>query len=353
MLLIDFSHLCHRYIFTCISKAKVKKENGIYKTEDYIGLLYHGILTNLIYLKGKFSNYGSVVLCCEGKNSWRKQFYPEYKASRIKDSTIDFETLYKHLDEFTQSLKDYFGVYVLKFDGAEGDDVIATIANDIETNHIIVSSDKDFKQLLRLENVKIFDPMKKEFLTYETFNDIENVLKEHIICGDSSDNIPNVLAKEKFTPEFLSFLRTNDLFVETPREFFKLKCADSILEKYDVYETYKSGKNKGKQKETKAVFQKVTLTKSKIEEIKKRLESNEDSWLKECYEFNEKLIDFRLIPFKIRQRIINGFNNTELKNPEPMEIMNFCLKHRLTDILKTIQVFYTKTEDKINDFKEW
>ena len=56
-----------------------------------------------------------------------------------------------------------------------------------------MSRDKDFKQLLKKPNVKLFDPILKEF---KEEKDPYNFLIDHILRGDSSDGIPNMLSDD-------------------------------------------------------------------------------------------------------------------------------------------------------------
>jgi len=59
---------------------------------------------------------------------------------------------------------------------------------------LIVSSDKDFKQLHSFANVEQYDPiMKKAFLHVENPS---RFLKEHVLRGDVDDGVPNVLSPD-------------------------------------------------------------------------------------------------------------------------------------------------------------
>jgi 5'-3' exonuclease len=78
-------------------------------------------------------------------------------------------------------------------DRVEADDVIAVLAKNYHESErvLIVSNDKDFQQLQRYPNVEQYSLMKKQFLVCDN---PEKFLMEHIIKGDSSDGIPNVLS---------------------------------------------------------------------------------------------------------------------------------------------------------------
>lgn len=84
-------------------------------------------------------------------HSFRKDLYPEYKAHRalvkrqyqlqpIKDYIVD--VIFKELD-----VEHEYGYHIVKVDGAEGDDVIATTLLRLGSNYIgkvLIASDHDF-----------------------------------------------------------------------------------------------------------------------------------------------------------------------------------------------------------------
>ena len=85
-----------------------------------------------------------------------------------------------------------------EFNNVEGDDIIAYYVNNKKENEkiVIVSSDKDLTQLIS-DNVIIYNPRIKDFITKD--NSIEkigitheNVVLEKMLCGDVSDNIKGV-----------------------------------------------------------------------------------------------------------------------------------------------------------------
>ena len=130
MILVDFAHLCNRYIFTAIASARPKKLNGKAVTDEFSGLFVHGVITNLLHLSKNYSQeYGDLVLALEGK-SWRRDVYPEYKAHRAKkrtDSEVNWDDMYVVINDLSDALKDKFGIKAIKVDRAEGDDVIAAL----------------------------------------------------------------------------------------------------------------------------------------------------------------------------------------------------------------------------------
>ena len=142
----------------------IKKTDEI--SEDNIR---HMVLNSIRSYNSKFSNdYGELVVCCDGSRSWRKDVFPYYKANRKKnreESVLDWKKLFQIIDTIRDELAEHFPYRVLKVDGAEADDIIAVLARRFHEEQpiLIVSGDRDFIQLLQLENVSIYDPVKKIF----------------------------------------------------------------------------------------------------------------------------------------------------------------------------------------------
>lgn len=172
------------------------------------GLLRHVVLNSIRMYNAQFrENYGRMVICTDSHNSWRRDVFPYYKATRRRDredSDIDWQHLFEILKMVRREVAETFPYKVMEIDGAEADDIIATLAirfHDKE-NIVIVSSDKDFQQLQRWSNVTQFSPYSKEFMVCQN---PEQFLREHIMRGDRSDGVPN-------------FLSPDDIFVSEGRQ---------------------------------------------------------------------------------------------------------------------------------------
>ena len=78
--------------------------------------------------------------------------------------------------------------------GAEADDVIATLVKEYPNEKImIVSGDKDFIQLQKFSNVSQYSPILKKHVNGE---DTSDYIRVHILKGEPSDGIPNVLSND-------------------------------------------------------------------------------------------------------------------------------------------------------------
>lgn len=130
-----------------------------------------------------------VVMVFEGRNSWRKKAYPAYKQHRAKKRDEDprMPVFYKTIDMLREFLHSYTNIHTAQINGAEGDDVIAILARYLgaQEDVVIVSTDRDFNQLLHLNKVRILDPIKKVYKT--KYDEFELFMK--CIKGDMGDNV--------------------------------------------------------------------------------------------------------------------------------------------------------------------
>ena len=180
--------------------AQISGQKNVNLEEDLIRHLILNILRN--HIKNFKSDYGEVVLCCDNRKYWRKDFFPFYKASRKKNrekSNLDWNLIFNMLAKFKDELKENFPYKVIDVEGAEADDIISTLVSkfgselNIGEKILILSGDKDFIQLHKYEYVKQYDPTRKKWIKHE---DPELFLEQHILKGDSGDGIPNVLSSD-------------------------------------------------------------------------------------------------------------------------------------------------------------
>lgn len=190
MILIDFSG---------ISIAPVAM--GLANADE--NLIRHMILNSIRMYRQKFKDkYGEIVIVTDAGGNWRKEVYPEYKGKRKESrekSKIDWEEAFRCINLVREELKENFPYKVIHQYGCEADDAIAEIVKNTQEfgNHeevMIVSADKDFRQLQKYGNVRQWSTHTKKFL------DEPNprlYLEEHILKGDPGDGVPNVLSDDK------------------------------------------------------------------------------------------------------------------------------------------------------------
>lgn len=212
-ILIDFLNLAHRSKHITNGDIDLKVGMGM------------SIIFNSIKSLYKQFNADHVVIVTDGK-SWRKEFYPKYKRNRVEKnlekSLAEIEEdkiFYAAFDEALQFFKEKTNVTFLHTPVTEADDLISFWINyHPNDEHIIVSTDSDYEQLLA-ENVKIYNGIDETFTTLTGYFDkkgnpkVDKKTKEVLIpnpeyslfykCirGDKSDNIFSAYpgAREKST----------------------------------------------------------------------------------------------------------------------------------------------------------
>lgn len=181
--------------------------------EEKVAFAIHVTLGS-IYKAWRDQRAKHVVICLEGR-SWRKDYYPPYKRNRavaraaLSEAEVAEDTAFwQTFDE----IKDFFisksNCTVLRHAELEADDLIAGwIQSHPDADHVIVSSDTDFHQLLA-KNVRQYNGIADELHTLEgifdkkgkpvidkktkqpkTIPDPTWILFEKCMRGDSSDNI--------------------------------------------------------------------------------------------------------------------------------------------------------------------
>ena len=192
MILVDMSQISLASMMMHLNMNKTTKPDE--------GMVRHMILNSLRMYRSKFKEeYGELILCFDSRHYWRRDHFPNYKAGRKKsreDSNLDWEAIFSCLNDIKQELKDYFPYKHLEVYGAEADDIIATLCLELEYDNgktLILSGDKDFIQLHRFTNVSQYSPITKKFIEGV---DPYQYLDEHILKGDSSDGVPNVLSPD-------------------------------------------------------------------------------------------------------------------------------------------------------------
>jgi hypothetical protein len=251
-------------------------------------LVRHMVLNTLRYYRNRFKNkYGELVICCDNKNYWRKKIFKYYKAHRKKyreESDIDWNTLFECLNKVKAEIKEFFPYILLEVNSTEADDIIAILVEYIEDNHIIVSSDKDFAQLLKFSWVDQYSPLKKDLISVE---DPEEFKKVHIMRGDRGDGIPN-------------FLSSDSCLIDGERQ--------------------------------------TPISWKKIDNWKKiNPEVFCDREMLKGYKRNQELVDFDYIPEDIKNNIIEEYKNYRENGRD--KILNYFIKNNLKVLTEQIGEF--------------
>jgi len=282
MILIDFTQTIIAGLM-----AQLKITDGEVSEE----MLRHMILNSIRNYQKRYSDkYGQITLCTDAPNPWRRDYFPLYKANRKKardkddkDWTLIFDTLHK----VKMEIKDNFPYKYMYVEGCEADDIIAILTQhhyilDSAKPLLIVSGDKDFQQLQRYENVTQWSPNVNKFIEPE--GGAETFLKQHILKGDKSDGIPNILSNDNCLDEGIR---------QTPMR-------KPILEKY----------------------MRITIP-------------SDDKYYRN-YLRNQTLIDFDFIPQDVADRILKEYSNTA---PVKGKVFDYLRTHRLNELLNHVEDF--------------
>ena len=280
MILIDLNQVCIANILQEIKQLK--------KIEPL--LVKHMILSTLLFYRRKFRDqYGDLVICCDSKKSWRKDIFPFYKANRkstrAKDD-IDWNGIFEVINSITQDLKSKFPYAVISVDQAEADDIIGVLAKNYYRNEkvMIVSSDKDFLQLLKYYSVEQYSPTQKKLLQS---NSPYQYLKEHIMKGDRGDGIPN-------------FLSDDDTYVTDKRSKKILKTKLEAWTNLDPTEFCNEKMMRG--------------------------------WKR-----NQQLVDLSHTPQDIKQKIVDQYDTYEYNQRD--KLLNYFIQNKLRNLIEHIGDF--------------
>ena len=181
-----------------ISLASLMMHLHMNKGELDEEMVRHMILNSVRMYRTMFNeDFGEVVLTYDSRAYWRKQLFPQYKANRKKgreSDDKDWDSIFGVLNKIKEEIREFLPYKVVETYGAEADDVIAIVCKHYQSEKImIVSGDKDFIQLHKYENVRQYSPITKKHI-----NGVNPVvyIKEHILKGDKSDGVPNVLSPD-------------------------------------------------------------------------------------------------------------------------------------------------------------
>ena len=179
-----------------------------------IGMALHISLNSIKKAWADFDG-DHVVFCLEGR-SWRKDFYEPYKRNRSEARSAlteaqqeEEKVFWETFDLFKEFVTDKTNCSVLHNPVLEADDLIAGwIQAHPNDNHVIISTDGDFAQLIA-PNVKQYNGVSNTIITHEGYYDDkkkkplidkktgepksapnpEFMLFEKCMRGDTSDNV--------------------------------------------------------------------------------------------------------------------------------------------------------------------
>tara|TARA_B100000945_G_C20403925_1_gene608931 strand:+ start:153 stop:992 length:840 start_codon:yes stop_codon:yes gene_type:complete len=271
-----------------ISVASLMMHLHMNKGELEEDMVRHMILNSVRMYRTMFNeDYGEIVLAYDSRAYWRKEFFPQYKSNRRKNreqDDKDWDSIFGVLNNIKEEIKEFLPYKVVEVYGAEADDVIATLCKYCNKEKVmIVSGDKDFIQLQKYDNVKQYSPITKKLVDGV---DPKVYIKEHVLKGDKSDGVPNVLSPDHtFTDE----------------------------------------------------LRQRPLTSKKLESILAQDIDELDDEIKRNYQRNDKLINLDNIPKTLESEILNSFN--EASYGDRSGLLNYFIEKRLTSLTENIGEF--------------
>lgn len=288
MIIIDYSGIAISSVFSQAKSNKIE--------EDF---LRHIILNSLRMYNLKYRDkYGKMVIACDG-GSWRKDYYPQYKAARRKnreESSMDWKEIFRILNNVKAEIIEHLPYTVVQTEKAEADDVIAALVESTQEfgNYepvMIISADKDFIQLQRYDNVAQWSPMTKKLIVDKNPT---RYLLEHVLKGDSGDGVPNVLSPDN---TFTDSIRQTALRATKIDEWI---AADKVgkLQSVMPEETYRN------------------------------------------YIRNRTVIDLERVPTEVRDAILTEYNSAPVKNNS--KVLNYLISKRCNMLISSASEFFTK-----------
>jgi len=318
-LIIDGNYILSKNTFT------------LHKNNLLFGAL-HKSLENTINNYRKWYPFANVYLVSDSKEkSWRKQLTTSYKATRKKDSDIDWTFVYTAYGEFKDSMKGL--VKVLEAPHVEGDDWISflvTKANREGRSTIIVSNDYDIKQIVNYG----LDPLFINIMTNEMYNREKLFLPKNYqiflnkVSKLPSDDIFNLNDNSDFLLLLDRFINKYEINEINPVESLMVKIisGDASDNIGSVWSVVKNGKKRGiGNKGAQSIYDEYILEFGEInlsdpdlyENIadliceKKKLSKTQIESIVENIKDNMKLIDLRMhnLPGEIVEKMENGYSN--------------------------------------------
>jgi 5'-3' exonuclease len=303
-------------------------------TDIRLGMAFH-IVLNSIKKAWQDFNGSHVIFCLDGK-SWRKSVYPVYKLTRPTPQTpkeVEEDAVFwEAFGELKEFLSTSTNCTILSHPELEADDLIAgVIQHHPYDNHVIVSSDSDFLQLVA-PNVTQYNSLNKTVITPTAITTEKGIPLEFTIKSNSKIG----LGKEN--PSFVP-----------PEHWIEyslfLKCirgdpGDNIFSAYPGVRLKGSKKNTGLNE---AFEDRITQGYAWNNILLQRWTDHNgiEHIVSEDYERNKMLIDLTCQPPAIKQLIANTVTNITPKAVQQVgvRLIQFCNSYEMTKIVEHIHPY--------------
>lgn len=188
--IFDATNILYRCAFQLAAQEKADEPVFDNRTTVLFVMSLRKVLSQFFVSSRVFSVWDD-----DNAKTWRRAIYPEYKTGRkgMSESTLKGKEACKR-DAFL--LCSHLGVATITLPGLEADDSIGYLCDFLRTSCMVVSSDKDFLQLVE-KGHKVYFPDKDKFVDAGLFFDymgmtVPQYRLYRAIVGDSSDAIKGV-----------------------------------------------------------------------------------------------------------------------------------------------------------------
>lgn len=367
MILVDYSSIIHRMIFTSVQAMNPSKKDGKFVTSEFINFTKYLILQELFSIKQQHENkYGDIVITLDNAKDgyWRKDFYPAYKMNRIKakdETDINYKEVFSELNKLLDQFRENLPWKVIDVPKAEADDIILVLAREFNQYEkiLIHSPDKDMIQAQREnDTVDQYSALTKKWIKPETKSDnMEGWILEHVVLGDAGDGVPKVVEHTEFSDSFKEYIKNAGYTIDNPNDFKNSDISNiekrDLLINFNIFKTNRKGESTGEKDVYKDVrFGPTTLQKA----IKKH--GSLDNWLdshplyRKHYDRNFTLVMEEGIPSDIWNEVIVSYKEAEIVyNDRAFE--EYLKANDLNSIIMTLPGIFKITRDLTADDFGW
>lgn len=299
--IIDFSAVLHASLHG-LFKDKADWELNPETGKKYVPIktLRGGLIGSLLYYKNVKHKADECIIAIDKAPYWRKDILPFYKGMRKKsrsESDIDWTKQFSEVDTLIAELQSVLPWKFVAVKSLEADDVIGILSPRLANNAnvIIISADGDLVQLQKYKNIRQWSPITKKFVTPKMDPIVDLYTK--VMKGDAGDGVPNVFS------DINLFMNRADGDTTRQKPVSSKMITEGIKLGWDPY----------------VMFTNETLIAN--------------------FQRNQLLVDFDFIPKHLVDLCIETYDELKAKKPNAMDLQMYLGKHRLKQLLDSVNEF--------------
>lgn len=265
-----------------IRRSSLKEPKGNQRKEAFAReLIFKEVVSHIVRFANKHK-VDAIAIMCDSPNTWRKDIYSDYK-KKDHDEDVYYEDTINAINLVKEFFKTCTNGRTYQVPKTEGDDLIGFMAlYSVGVHNLIMSSDRDFVQLLN-DRTRLYSPPQKKFRTSE---DPAYDLFFKCIRGDTNDNI------------YSAYPRVRESVLK-----------EAWADPYKMQELMETVRKDGK----------------KVGDV---------------YNFNKSMIDLTLQPTWILQNILDEFDLPNEKNFSEFKIIKFYADNFLKEHSDSLRQLY-------------